>query len=545
MKKILISICAIIIISIIAFAGLYFFIKPNQYKKDIAQAFYNLTGRTLIINGDIKLNLFPYINLQINNAEVTNPPGLVTGNTIEIDKINIAVELKPLFKQQLNINHLNIDGLRLNLIKSNESFNNWQFSHFQQNLTKIKQDAFNSSSQEHKHQLHFDLRSLILTNATISYSNLTNHTHYLLSNVHVQLQNLQNNSFSINGNQIVINNLIFQLNNLKNAQLNIIINNFNNNNLKYSGNINIPGFSLNKFTQQLKINLPTVANQKIFDNFAISSNFFGNKNSISLNTLNVLLNNSHITGCIDIHNFAPLTVSNIIKIDKLETTDLVDLSGYRLPLTNIEVKGQYLNKPVSALNTQMQMHQSIKITNIILHGFSLEQTLNKLYGIIHLNIDKFPQQIDPLSLINNIKTTFEPIRAKKVVRALETDLGQLNSTIDINNNNLKQIISLNGQYLRSNANGKLDLQTKVLNYNALIKFKYANPNDSINKLILPLHVDGALPNIRSQVDWANVAEQIITQQTQFLYNKNTKTPINKTIDNLKKSADSLINNLFK
>ena len=58
----------IIFIVIFVIAGLIalpFIVDPNDYKQEISSQVEKATGRTLILDGDIKLSVFPWIALEL------------------------------------------------------------------------------------------------------------------------------------------------------------------------------------------------------------------------------------------------------------------------------------------------------------------------------------------------------------------------------------------------------------------------------------------------------------------------------------------------
>jgi AsmA protein len=73
------KILAILVGGIIALlvAGLlavWLWVNPNDYKARIAAAVKESTGRDLVVNGGVKLSLFPWVALELGPATLSTPP---------------------------------------------------------------------------------------------------------------------------------------------------------------------------------------------------------------------------------------------------------------------------------------------------------------------------------------------------------------------------------------------------------------------------------------------------------------------------------------
>src|SRR6202047_5279226 len=74
--KILAGLVAGIIVLIVAgLLAVWLLVNPNDYKGRIAAAVKESTGRELVLKGDIKLSVFPWVALELGPASLGNPPG--------------------------------------------------------------------------------------------------------------------------------------------------------------------------------------------------------------------------------------------------------------------------------------------------------------------------------------------------------------------------------------------------------------------------------------------------------------------------------------
>lgn len=124
--KIILSIlAALVLLIIIVVFGLTFFINPNNFKPEIAAAAKDKTGRELILEGDLKLSLFPWLGISTGKVALSNAPEFQDKAFATIEESNINVKLLPLLTKKIEVNHIVLKGLALNLAKNKQGINNW------------------------------------------------------------------------------------------------------------------------------------------------------------------------------------------------------------------------------------------------------------------------------------------------------------------------------------------------------------------------------------------------------------------------------------
>lgn len=106
-------------------------VDPNDYKPRIAAAVRDATGRELDLKGDLKLAVFPWVALELGPASLGNPPSFGTGSQfLSFDHASVRVRLLPLLAKRLEVGRVEIDGLKVNLVRDAEGQGNWQgFEH--------------------------------------------------------------------------------------------------------------------------------------------------------------------------------------------------------------------------------------------------------------------------------------------------------------------------------------------------------------------------------------------------------------------------------
>ncbi len=100
-------------------------IDPNDYKDQIAGVVEKQTGRTLSINGDIDLSVFPWLGLDIGPTTLSNAPGFGSEPFASMERVQVRAKLLPLLKKQLEMDTVSVSGLNLNLAKDANGRTNW------------------------------------------------------------------------------------------------------------------------------------------------------------------------------------------------------------------------------------------------------------------------------------------------------------------------------------------------------------------------------------------------------------------------------------
>jgi AsmA protein len=125
------KILAILVGGIIALlvAGLlsvWLWVNPNDYKARIATAVKESTGRDLVMSGDLKLSLFPWVALELGPATLANPPGFDEEPFLAFKGATVRVRLFPLLVRQLDMERVELKGLDVRLRRNAEGHGNWE-----------------------------------------------------------------------------------------------------------------------------------------------------------------------------------------------------------------------------------------------------------------------------------------------------------------------------------------------------------------------------------------------------------------------------------
>lgn len=126
MKYLLYTLATLVLIVIIGLSALVLFVDPNQFKGEIASQVEQQTGRSMEIQGSIKLSVFPWIGLELGRVVLGNAPGFGPQPFAEINGAQVRVKLIPLLSKRLEVKHIVLDGLQLSLAKDEKGRTNWE-----------------------------------------------------------------------------------------------------------------------------------------------------------------------------------------------------------------------------------------------------------------------------------------------------------------------------------------------------------------------------------------------------------------------------------
>jgi len=124
-RLVLFAIIGLFALVLVASVAIPFLVDANDFKDDIARLVQEKTGRTLELEGNLKLSIFPWLGLELGAAKLSNAPGFANEPFAAIDKAQIRVKLLPLLKKRVEMDTLLLDGLVLNLEKNAKAQTNW------------------------------------------------------------------------------------------------------------------------------------------------------------------------------------------------------------------------------------------------------------------------------------------------------------------------------------------------------------------------------------------------------------------------------------
>ncbi|WP_158582762.1 AsmA family protein [Neopusillimonas maritima] len=123
-KRVLIGLVAVFFLVLLGIAVFLLTFDPNSYKARVQDEVFQRYQRTLNIEGDIALSVFPRLGLTVNKISLSEPNSdLVFAS---IDHARIAVAIWPLVSNRLVVDHIALDGFKAWLKRSPEGEFNFE-----------------------------------------------------------------------------------------------------------------------------------------------------------------------------------------------------------------------------------------------------------------------------------------------------------------------------------------------------------------------------------------------------------------------------------
>ncbi|MDD4952606.1 MAG: AsmA family protein, partial [Desulfovibrionaceae bacterium] len=116
------------LLALLAVAGVvlvYVLVDPNDYKPEIVRLVKEQTGRDLVLEGDLGLSLFPGLSVTLGPARLGNAPGFGDRPFAVLKGASARLAIRPLIDGRVEVSHVRLDGLVLNLERDAQGRTNW------------------------------------------------------------------------------------------------------------------------------------------------------------------------------------------------------------------------------------------------------------------------------------------------------------------------------------------------------------------------------------------------------------------------------------
>lgn len=123
-----------IVIPLVAAAGLLAagvwlltaLVDAGRFRPQIQAAVEAATGRALQIDGDVSLDVFPWLAVTVSDAALANPPGFENPELLRWSELSLGARVLPLLRGELELSRIRLTGARLQLERRADGVANWQ-----------------------------------------------------------------------------------------------------------------------------------------------------------------------------------------------------------------------------------------------------------------------------------------------------------------------------------------------------------------------------------------------------------------------------------
>ncbi len=179
LKFLLIGLAAVIGLLVVVVLAVALLFDPNDYKDEIATRVEAATGRTLTLEGDLELGLFPWLSVDTGRIVLGNAEGFGPEPFAELDGASVAIRLWPLITGSIEAGRISVDGLVLNLRGAEDGSTNWD------DLAAAEEAPAEQPAEQAGGAGIDELRvaGISLTDATIDWRDAAADAHYRLDAV--------------------------------------------------------------------------------------------------------------------------------------------------------------------------------------------------------------------------------------------------------------------------------------------------------------------------------------------------------------------------
>src|SRR3954469_7382955 len=115
LKWVLITAGAVVLLVAGALAFIAATFDPNQYKTQVAALVKEKTQRTLTIEGDVRLMLFPKLGVHLGKARLSEVRS--EKDFAQLEDMRVSLALIPLLSRQVVVDEVRLAGFHANLVK--------------------------------------------------------------------------------------------------------------------------------------------------------------------------------------------------------------------------------------------------------------------------------------------------------------------------------------------------------------------------------------------------------------------------------------------
>lgn len=182
MRKLLIGL-GIAVVAIIALAIVVPLVIPAEvYRDQVVTAVQGATGRTLHINGPVKLTLLPNVAIEANDVAFDNAPGGTAKEMATLTKLQVGVRLLPLIGGEVQIDRFVLTDPVIHLEIGKDGRPNWDFT--PTNAASPSKAAPANANQANSLK-ELRLGEVKLINGTVDYLDARTNTRYAADQIGV------------------------------------------------------------------------------------------------------------------------------------------------------------------------------------------------------------------------------------------------------------------------------------------------------------------------------------------------------------------------
>jgi AsmA protein len=181
---ILIGLAALVVAAGLVVAYVAATFDPNDYKDRIVEAVQKKTGRTLNIEGDLALSIFPSIGAKLGKTSLSEPKG--TKQFAAVESAVVAVKLLPLLSKHVIVDAIELKGLRLDIERDRSGRMNFEDLAGAGGTDPSAKTAEGSGTPEAGTPVKVDIARIAISDADVTFTDQAAGTRYRLSKLDLE-----------------------------------------------------------------------------------------------------------------------------------------------------------------------------------------------------------------------------------------------------------------------------------------------------------------------------------------------------------------------
>jgi len=182
------GIVLVLVIAAVAVFAMTF--DPNRYKGEIERIAREKTGRTLSIKGDIEMAFWPSLGAQVSGVSFSEKDA--KEEFVSFDSAHASVKVMPLLSGQYVVDSVSLSGFKARIVKGKDG--RFNFSDLTESAAAKPPAQAEKKGEEKAAPVVFDIGSVNIENAAVSYVDLQAGQEYTLEDLKLKTGRLAQNA---------------------------------------------------------------------------------------------------------------------------------------------------------------------------------------------------------------------------------------------------------------------------------------------------------------------------------------------------------------
>ncbi|MFL6579666.1 MAG: AsmA family protein [Burkholderiales bacterium] len=179
LKWVLITAGAVVLLMAGALAFIAATFDPNQYKAQAAAVVKEKTQRTLTIEGDVRLMLFPKLGVHLGKTSLSEVRS--ENDFAQLEDMRVSLAVIPLLSRQVVVDEVRLAGLRANLVKRKDGKTNFDDLLGRGNVPSNETSAKPAESAKAQLPVKLEIDGVTISKAHLTWKDETTGSKYEIS----------------------------------------------------------------------------------------------------------------------------------------------------------------------------------------------------------------------------------------------------------------------------------------------------------------------------------------------------------------------------